>query len=88
MDCKEHKKLVEDYNGGLKELANDIGDLHYEALSVFLGNLALKINSDAFKDFEGGRKKLARTLFEASSSLRNASDTIWESWEISKPFMK
>ena len=88
MSCEKHKKLIEKYNGSLSELANDIGELHYEALSQFLGHLSKKIKVDGTKDFEGGRKKLASQLFDSSNSISNSSESIWKAWLISKPFMK
>jgi len=34
--CEKHKKVIDNYNGTLKDLAIELGDLHYEALTQFL----------------------------------------------------
>lgn len=84
----EHKKTVEKYDGSLKELAEDIGDLHYEVLNEFLGHLRDKLYKDSAKDKEAGRKKLAKALKKAANSINDSQDGIFEAWLISKPYMK
>lgn len=88
MSCEKHKKTVEKYDGDLKALAEDIGNLHYEALAVFFSHLATKINIDGLRDYEGGRKKIARELFDAANEIRDTKEKIWNAWKISEPFMK
>lgn len=88
MSCEKHKRFVEKYNGSLQELAIDIGDLHYEALSELLGSLKTKLNADGNKDYQGGRKKLALALYRTAEAIEEAEKQILEAWKISKPFMK
>lgn len=87
-DCSKHKATVEKYDGDLKFLAEDIGDLKYDSLRDFLGYLSQKLEKDASKDRAGGREKLATSLDEASLRVLQAKIDIAESWVISEPFMK
>ena len=88
MSCEKHKKTVEKYEGTLQELAEDIGDLHYEELTKFFHHLDIKIYSDGAKDYGRGRKKLSRQLTKVSTALANASANTREAWNISKPYME
>jgi len=87
MSCEKHNKTIDKYEGTLQELAEDIGDLHYEELAKFLHHLNIKIYSDGAKDFGRGRKKLSHELTKASTSLSVTSSHIREAWNISKPYM-
>ncbi len=88
MNCKKHIKVIEKYDGSLKELAIELGDLHYEVLADFLFDLANKIKKDSLKDRKAGRTKLAIELADASFNILQASWDIDDAWKISKPFMK
>ena len=88
MSCEKHKRVVEKYDGDLQELATDIADLHYEALSELLEHLKIKLNVDGNKDYQGGRKKLALALYRAAEAVEEAEKNISVAWKISKPFMK
>jgi len=72
----------------MKELAEMIGDLHYETLDILMDNLAVKIFKDAIKDREGGRVKLCTALQNASLYMQKSRRYIDEAWKISKPFMQ
>lgn len=72
----------------MEDLANDIGDLHYEELSKLLFNLSHKIKSDGFKDLKSGRHKLSTALLESSHYINKAGAQIDKAWTISKPHMK
>lgn len=87
-DCSKHKKTVEKYTGNLKELAEDIGNLHYESLTEFLRLLSWKLNADANKDYDAGRVELSHKLGKASDSLEKTSKSINKAWKISEPYMK
>lgn len=84
----EHKKVVEKYNGSLKELARDIGDLHYESLQELFHEISQKLLMDAVKDRQSDRPKLGKELSSAAANLEYGSQAIERAWEISKPFMK
>lgn len=73
--------MLDKYTGNLKELAEDIGNLHYESLAEFLLHLSWKLNTDADKDYNAGRVKLSHKLGDASNSINKA-------WKISEPYMK
>jgi hypothetical protein len=68
------------YDGGMEQLAIDLGDLRYDALSNFLKLLADKIYIDGYKDLGRGRQKLAVQLYHAANH-------IMEAWKISEPYM-
>lgn len=85
-DCSRHTKQV----GGIadmKLLADGVADLHYEAFAEFLNYLASRLASDAIKDAEACRYKLATELTEASHDLDKVFHHIESAWQLSKPFM-
>lgn len=84
----EHKSNIEKYDGNLKELAQDIGNLKYDALAEFLDHLSSKIFEDSKKDKKRGRAKLAESLTDASAMLDGSTHCIKNAWRISEPFMK
>lgn len=86
-NCENHKKEVAGISD-MKELAELIGDLHYETLSELLNALALKINTDGTRDFNSGRKLLGEILVDCSDRLSEAGDCIIAAWQVCKPFMK
>lgn len=74
-----HKTSI-DYEGGVKKLAEDLGDLRYDVLSEFLYALAAKLSKDGHKDKAAGRDKISMEIHYAASSVQNA-------WKIAKPYM-
>lgn len=85
---EKHPKQIEKYSGSLKELAEEIGNLHYESLAEFLQLLSSKLDRDADNDAIAGRFKLANELSEAKCYIKDASKKIESAWLISKPYMK
>ena len=83
-----HKSVVEKYDGTMKELADDIGDLKYNALAEFLELLAAKIEFDGTKDEARGRVKLSENLFSAAKSLKDSQLAIEKAWVICAPYTK
>ncbi len=88
MQCDKHKKTIVSFNGSLDELAEDIGNLHYESLQTFLVLLSNKLDKDSKKDDKAKRYKLAFELDEASFFIAKASISIKKAYNISKPYMK
>lgn len=86
--CQKHKDYVKNYNGSLKELAEDIGNLKYDALEVFLKHLSKKLYKDSNKDFKNNKNKLSKQLFNAAMRIEFVIISIKKAWEISKPFME
>ena len=76
------------YKGGLRDLAQDLGNLRYDKLEEFLHVFAEKIEHDAASDGGRGRAMLAESLKETAASLRMANFHMAEAWRISKPHMK
>ena len=46
----KHKTYIEKYDGSLEELAEDIGNLRYDALTDLLKLLSAKLNKDSESD--------------------------------------
>ncbi len=82
-----HQDHIEKYAGSLTELAEDIGNLKYDALAELLRLLSVKIAEDAAKDQERGRPQLASALQDCAQKLKGASAPIEAVWRISKPYM-
>lgn len=86
-DCSKHKKEVAGISD-MRELAEMIGDLHYETLAHLLYEVSKKIDADAIKDYNNGREKLASALQYTGYSLFESSLRCEKAWQISKPFMQ
>jgi len=82
----KHPKNVGEYTD-MEQLANDIGNLHYETMYELLGKLSKKLGHDCLNDQNAGRQKLANELADASNAISDASCYIGTAWEISKPYM-
>ena len=83
-----HKEKIENYSGSLEALAEEIGNLKYDALSNFLNLLADKIQNDGDKDERRGRVRLASHLHHCSEQLRACKLSIDEAWRICEPYMR
>lgn len=86
-DCSKHKKDVAGISD-MKDLAEMIGDLHYESLAELLDYLANKFARDAIEDAKKGRYSLATVLNHASHNIHETFENIEYAWHISKPFME
>ena len=72
----------------MDELAEEIGNLKYDALSNFLYLLAEKIKKDGEKDKNRNRVKLAKNLQDCSTKLLESKESIDKAWVICKPYTK
>lgn len=86
-DCSEHKKEIAGISD-MKELANIIGDLHYESLAQLFKHLSQKFKQDSRKDWKGKRVLLSARLKATSINMKQSYIQIQEAWQISKPFME
>ncbi|MBC6995363.1 hypothetical protein QWY85_00290 [Neolewinella lacunae] len=84
---KIHKDYIEHYRGKSKLLADNIGNLRYDALSDLIEKITNKLYEDGLADKKRRRVKLASTLFNASKLINEGKVEIEESWRISKPFI-
>lgn len=84
----KHPSTVANYDGSLRELADEISELQYESLSMFLLFLASKLSKDALVDLGKGRTKLGYMLEELSQCIHKGSRLAMSTWEICKPFMR
>lgn len=82
----KHKSEIEKYNGSMNELAEDIGNLRYDALAVFLQLLYDKIVIDGTMDKKRNREKLSVCLENCSKALNLAKSEIDKAWMICKPY--
>lgn len=82
----KHTDKVKNYNGSHQKLAEEIGDLYYDALADFLQLLSEKIQTDAQADSDRGRQKLAKQLFACSKNLEESARLIDTAWEICEPY--
>jgi hypothetical protein len=80
-----HADHVERYPGTLAELADELGDLRYDALATFLSALAAKLEGDSLQDAARGRKRLAAALHAASVDVSDAASAIANAWVICEP---
>lgn len=83
----KHTNTVTRYPGTASELANEIGDLYYDALANHLHLLAQKMASDSAADASRGRGKLAAELLACSQHLAQAAQHIATAWRICEPFV-
>lgn len=82
-----HRAMPKNYAGSMEELAEEIGDLRYDALSEFLELLAQKIQKDGDKDKGRGRVQLATHLHKCANDLTEAKTSIDGAWIICEPYM-
>jgi len=71
-----------------KDLADQVGNLKYDALVEFLGCLSNKLAQDAQADLARGRPLLSKALFNAAINVYRTQKDIADAWKISEPFMK
>lgn len=83
-----HEITIKKYDGSLKDLVKDIGDLQYDALAEFLEHLATKIAEDGTKDRARGRTQLATCLEKSADSIGESAKEIKKTWVICEPYMK
>ena len=82
-----HREEIEQFPGTLSELANEVGDLRYDALAIFLQSLAAKLEKDGEADANRGRAKLAASLRKSAASVADAMKAIEKASVISAPHM-
>lgn len=69
----KHGIEIRGYTGTRAELAEELGNLLYDALAGFFHELAAKIAADGERDAARGRVRLARELRAASAALATAA---------------
>ena len=82
-----HHDVVQNYTGTMAKLAEDIGNLRYDALAEFLRLLSAKVAQDGAKDAGRDRAQLASALQDSAAELAASADNIKKAWQIAKPFM-
>jgi hypothetical protein len=82
-----HLDKIDRYLGSFQELAEDLGNLRYDALAGFLRILAAKLKADAAKDEAANRPKLAAELRASATAANTCASSIDRAWQISAPHM-
>ncbi len=81
----KHTHQIKGYTGPHQQLAEDIGDLYYDALADFLRLMADKMERDAQADAGRQRHKLATELAACAQHLQQAAEHIDVAWKICAP---
>ncbi len=84
----KHTKTVPHFNGTNPQLAEEMGDLYYDALAELLALLADKMSADSLADHGRGRPKLAGKLSACAKHLQAASQHIQSAWMICAPHVR
>ncbi len=87
-NCSKHTDSITHFGNDFKALAEEIGDLRYDAMYDFFVELSLKIARDAKKDRSGGREELASKLTWLSIKISECTPEVTAVWNICKPYMK
>jgi hypothetical protein len=85
-NCANHKKEVAGISD-MKVLAEMIGDLHYESLSLLFIELRDKLLSDAANDRLNKRFQVSNYLSATATNIHFAAAQIESAWHVSKPYM-
>lgn len=85
MLAMEHTHTLHRYPGTQEQLAEDLGNLYYDALADLLKLCSDKLARDALADHGRGRPKLAGELEACSEHLAAAARHIESAWAICKP---
>lgn len=81
-----HKSEITNYSGSMEALAEEIGNLKYDALARFLELLAQKIAADGQKDEARNRIKLSTNLYKTAEKLLESKAYVEKAWVICKPY--
>lgn len=82
----KHKRRVEHYPDH-KALAEEIGNLRYDALADLFHELKLKFTKDSNEDLKRKRPKLSGELLAISARMRNAQRAAEKAWDVCEPYM-
>ena len=82
-----HQTALPPFGDDWPELAEQLGDLRYDALADFLLALSEKMKKDGDADLRRQRKKLATELYASADDLKAAGEAMARAWEICAPFM-
>ncbi len=74
--------------GTLKDLAEAVGNLRYDALEDFFYELQQKLYTDSQADRARGRPVLAMHLSYIADTLAYAKFHTAHAWEVCEPYMK
>lgn len=72
----------------LEVLAEQIGNLRYDALIEFMTGLEKKLMRDSLADNERGRPMLSMHLHRARYSIGEARVEMERAWKICEPYMR
>jgi len=81
----KHTQIIENFAGPHEQLAEDLGNLYYDALAEFLIVFAAKMARDSEADRSRGRPRLAAELDACDQHLDAAARHIRAAWDICAP---
>jgi hypothetical protein len=85
---QKHPEYIDRYQGTTAQLAEDLGDLRYDAFADFVGLLQKKLEKDSKADVERKRPKLAKQLHNISMATKLAEESASKAWKICETHMK
>ena len=85
-NCSKH--VVPSYLANLHQVAEDIGDMPYNAAATLFMYLSEKLAKDALNDRKGGRVKLATLLMASSIKAEGMEIMFQRIWELCEVHMK
>lgn len=83
-----HETTLPRYSGTLSELADDIGNLRYDALVALLQNLSTRMESNSNAESARGRQKLAEFLHACAAHIADAARETETAWRILEPLIQ
>ncbi len=75
------------YEGSLKDLAQEVGNMRYDSLAEFMKYLSDNLSEQATKD-QNNKPQLAAKVEESASQLNVASLEMYQAWKVAEPHMK
>jgi len=84
----KHPRTIEGYSGSLEKLAQNVGNMAYDCVSLFIEELARDIRRQAYKDHKKNRKQLVAKLYATAEELDFAKSSLHLAWEICKPYVE
>lgn len=87
----KHLNYIQKYDSGrgtLKELAEDVENMSYDAVAEFLTHLSSALYRRSKRDRNNDKNNLAEILDRASFNIDSAALNIIDAWKICEPYMK
>lgn len=83
----KHQTQIDGFES-LEALAEQIGNLRYDALIEFMAELEKKLMRDSLADNQRGRPKLSAHLHRSRYFIGEARVEMERAWKICEPYMR